>query len=64
MENNADINIEDNSGKTALDYAIEHNRAEMIEFLLLSGAHDKLSLDEALKKSAEIETINKQTQKR
>ena len=64
MENNADIKVKDNSGKTALDYAIKHNRAEMIEFLLLSGANDTLSLDEALKKAAEIETINKQTQKR
>ena len=35
MENNADIKVKDNSGKTALDYAIKHNRAEMIEFLLL-----------------------------
>ena len=52
MENNADIKVKDKSSKSALDYAIKHNRAEMIEFLLLSGADDNLSLDEALKKAA------------
>ena len=58
MENKADSKIKDNHGRTALDYAIEHNRPEMIELLLLSGADDNLSFDEALKKaSAEIEQI-------
>jgi ankyrin repeat protein len=61
MENNADFKIKDKANKTALDYAIEHNRPEMIEFLLLSGADDNSSLEEALKKAAEFENINKQT---
>ena len=62
MENNADFKIKDNFGKTALDYAIEHNRVEMIEFLLLSGADNNLSLDEALKIALKIQNIKKQTQ--
>ena len=62
MENNVDFNIKDKAGKTALDYAIKHNRREMIEFLYLSGANTNLSLDEALKKAAEIQNINNQKQ--
>ena len=46
MENNADFNIKDSFGKTALDYAIEHNRVEMIEFLALSSG---LDVDQVLK---------------
>jgi ankyrin repeat protein len=61
MENNADIKVKDKSGKTALDYAIEHNRPKMIKFLLLSDTSANLSLDEALKKAAEIEKIKIQT---
>ena len=50
MENNADFKIKDNFGKTALDYAIEHNRVEMIEYLALSGADTNgLDVDEVLK---------------
>jgi ankyrin repeat protein len=62
MKNNVDFNIKDKAGKTALDYAIKHNRPEMIEFLYLSGANTNLSLDEALKKAAEIQNINNQKQ--
>ena len=50
MENNADFKIKDNFGKTALDYAIEHNRVEMIEYLALSGADTNgLDVDQVLK---------------
>ena len=50
MENNADFKIKDNFGKTALDYAIEHNRVEMIEYLALSGADTNgLDVDQLLK---------------
>ena len=62
MENNADFNIKDSFGKTALDYAIEHNRVEMIEYLAISGADNNLSLDEALKIALKIQNIKKQTQ--
>ena len=46
MEHDADFKIKDNFGKTALDYAIEHNRVEMIEFLALSSG---LDVDQVLK---------------
>ena len=61
MENNADFKIKDNFGKTALDYAIEHNRVEMIEFLALSGADtNSLDVDQLLKAAQDTqEIINK-----
>jgi ankyrin repeat protein len=55
MENNADFKIKDNFGKTALDYAIEHNRVEMIEYLALSGADTNgLDVDQVLKDAQKI----------
>ena len=54
MENNADFNIKDSFGKAALDYAIEHNRVEMIEFLALSSG---LDVDQALKAAQDAQEI-------
>ena len=54
MENNADFKIKDNFGKTALDYAIEHNRVEMIEYLAISSG---LDVDQALKAAKDAQEI-------
>ena len=57
MENNADFNIKDSFGKTALDYAIENNRVEMIEYLAISSG---LDVDQILKAAQDAqEIINK-----
>ena len=58
MENNADFNIKDSFGKTALDYAIEHNRVEMIEYLAISGADTNgLDVDKILKDAQDAQEI-------
>ena len=63
MENNADFKIKDSFGKTALDYAIEHNRVEMIEYLAISGADTNgLDVDQILKDAQEITNKKIKTQ--